>query len=271
MTFYKLLAYDIRRGLFRKRYCSALAFIVLLCISCFGWMYWQGNSGSVMDYLFYFLMGKEPVFKGKPNELIELPMQWLALLSCHLLLTLDFLTEDLTTEGQQLLFRCQKRTKWLVSKLLWGLIETVWYFLIIIFTTVVFLGITKGKITFSATPDTISSIYDKTALLPITIQTEIFAVLLAMLTAAAYNILQMTLSLFVKPALAFMICLALLVLSIYINSPYMLGNGAMLLRSGLMLPYGQNPWQTAAAAITIIVVCFLISIRRFRYMDILGK
>lgn len=225
----------------------------------------------MLDYMVYFLLGKEPVLKGKPNELIELPMQWLALLSCHLLLTLDFLTKDLTKEGQQLLYRCRKRTKWLISKLLWCLIETVWYFLIMIATIVVFLGITGRKITFPVSPDIVSCMCHGANLHPITVQTEFLIMLLPVLTAAACNILQMTLSLFVKPALAFMVCLALLVMSIYVNSPYMLGNGAMLLRSGLLLPYGQNPQWAAAAAIGVIAICAVSSIQRFRHMDILGK
>ena len=99
----------------------------------------------------------------------------------------------------------------------------------------------------------------------------ILGLLLPYLTVAALGILEMTLCLIVKPVLSFLICMALLVLAVYVDSPFVLGNGAMTVRSSIIAADGQNPLLVALVAVGTILVCIIAGVVAFKNSDVLGS
>lgn len=83
-----------------------------------------------------------------------------------------------------------------------------------------------------------------------------------LLNIIAINMLQMTLSFFVKEVYAFICCLSFLILSVYMPSALILGNGAMIIRSEL---YGVgvsaiSSYATVIVSLIMVVLSVIIGI-----------
>ena len=101
-------------------------------------------------------------------------------------------------------------------------------------------------------------------------QGVIAAVLMPLVTLMALSMLQMALSLLVRPIVSFLVTFAILVLAVYCNLPILPGTGAMFIRSGLLLPGGISPGTGALAAGCVILLSAAAGCLRFKYTDLLG-
>ena len=93
--------------------------------------------------------------------------------------------------------------------------------------------------------------------------------LLMPLVVAAINLLQMTVSLFVKPLISFIITTAILLLSAYYTTPILIGNYSMPLRSDWMLVNGVNFTVGIVFSVVLILVCVMVGGVVFQRRDIL--
>jgi len=210
-------------------------------------------------------------FHGKESENIknfEVPVLWLLVMGGCLLLMLDYFLDDLESSGQQLLIRCGSRQAWFLSKCLWNLLGCCLYFLL--------AGLTAWILSRSMGGAFFGDMEQLMLVLPLGqvprlswAQGILAGVICPLVTTWAVSMLQMTLCLAVKPVIAFLISASLLVLSDCIASPWILGNGAMSLRSGLL---GEeiDPGKAGAAALLVIALCVIMGTALFRKMDILG-
>ena len=86
----------------------------------------------------------------------------------------------------------------------------------------------------------------------------------------ALRMLQITLCLYVKPFISLVICNSQLVLSLYLNSAYVLGNGAMTSRSGFASENGISPTASIVLAIVVMIASVAAGCLRFWRTDILS-
>lgn len=80
----------------------------------------------------------------------------------------------------------------------------------------------------------------------------------------------MTLSLYVKPILSFLICISLLVIAVYASTPFAIGNGAMVIRSSYLSESGVDPGIACVVCIVAYLACVVLGTIRFKHTDILG-
>lgn len=98
----------------------------------------------------------------------------------------------------------------------------------------------------------------------------IVVVLMPLVTLMAMNMLQMAVCLLVRPIIGFLISMAILVLSVYCNVPFVLGNGAMVIRSARLVPGGISPGFAALTAVAILLASAILGAWKFQNTDILG-
>ena len=91
------------------------------------------------------------------------------------------------------------------------------------------------------------------------------------LCSVAFNLLQMTLCLFIKPIFSFFVTAVLLVSSAYLLSPYILGNYAMPLRYSWIFEGGVSFQVGIVASVLLAVVAVIIGMMRFRKYEILNR
>lgn len=279
MSWRKLLGHDLYCGLLRWRYLLVPALFLLPCLTL---LQIAGHtreyeealfSTAWADYLLFAFQGKEFIVRIDPTSPILLPITWLAAMVGCLLMNLDYFLSDLTKEGMQVILRSGSRRGWYLSKCLWNLAACGLYCLLAFLTTLVFSLVTGGSASLASTPELSYDILNSgeqgwISLAPW--QTAVAGMLLPYLTLAALSMLQMTLCLFYKPILSFIVSAGILVVSVYVRSPLVLGNGAMSIRSAFVNPEGVSPAAAALAAIAVLLVSAALGTAQFQRTDILG-
>ncbi len=272
MNLHKLFFHDVRCGLFRFRYLAAIVIFVLPCIQFASLLDGTGLTGTWIDYLLYCFKGMEPIRNVSTAMQVRLPMMWLLVMEGGLIINLDYLLNDLSQIGQQIICRSWSRRNWFLSKCLWNICSCLLYFFLAGAAVAGCLLVSKGTFSFHNTPKITAEIFMLSA--PITIQVWqglIAVVLLPLSTITALSMLQMALCLFLKPILCFVICTSLLVVSAYVDSALVLGNGAMAMRSSLVVPNGLD-WRTALFLNGIVILgSALMGMWKFNRTDILGR
>lgn len=274
MSWFKLLTYDMRHGLLRPRYCIIPPLIVIPCLQLFRKLQFAKIRGSCMDYLLYIFQGMEPVQKNNPADQIHLPILWMVIILCPLLLNLDYMLWDLTNAGQQVIIRTQCRKGWFLSKCIWNLTSTALYFLLVVATVWCFVFFSGGDLSFNNTPVFFPQLFLR-ANPPITSVPLLHGIAIGLLapffTISALNLLNMTLCLIIKPILSFFLNTMLLVLAVYCNSAFVLGNGAMTIRSNAVVPGGHRPEISICISILAAIVFIAVGSQYFWHADILNS
>ena len=251
MNWLKLLRYDIRNGLVRWRY---LTVPVLFAVPCFYYWIQMQNAGCVGTWMDYLVGCFKGIFPVMYIEDFEFPILWFLVMAGCLFLNLDYPLNDLTDAGQQVIVRCRNKKGWFLSKCLWNLLSTALYIILGSLTALAFAIFSGGRASGHITCEVLQKalgIFCVTA--PTVGQSLLVTVCLPYLTLAALNMLQMTLSLVMKPILSFLICICLLVASLFYSSPYFIGNGAMAARSGILMDGLLNPLPIALTCIGVML------------------
>ena len=218
-----------------------------------------------MDYMLGCFKGIYPLLS---MEDFEFPIQWFLVMSGCLFLNLDYMLNDLTEAGQQVIIRSVSKKSWFLSKCAWNLLSCAAYILLGSLTALAFALVNGGGVTLVNSPQVCESGLQLYGVKSLTVaQTLITAVGLPLLTLMALNMLQMVLCLLVKPVFSFLVCVCVLIISLFVNSPYMLGNGAIAARSGILLEGMQEPMPAALTCVAVIGICVIIGIIRFDRMD----
>lgn len=226
-----------------------------------------------MDMLIYILKGATPVsIIPGANEKIELPVLWLLVVGSCMLINMDYILNDLATNGQQIIIRCKNRLKWYLSKCIWNILSSLLYFAIVLVSIVVVGSISGNNISISITPATLAVLFDLGGLESVTSwQAVMVGIVLPCTTITALNLLEMTLCLFVKPILSFLTCIGILVVAIYVDNGFLLGNGAMTIRNIVINPEESTPGMVLLSIIITIIGCVILGFLRFSRMDILPR
>lgn len=222
-------------------------------------------AGSWMDYMLGCFKGIAPLVS---MDSFEFPVQWFLVMGGCIFLNLDYPLNDLTEAGQQVIIRSVSKKSWFLSKCAWNLLSCLVYILLGTLTALafsLFAGGSAGLLNTPAVCENVLQLYGAKVLTAS--QTLIAAVGLPLLTLMALNMLQMILCLLIKPVFSFLICICLLIVSLFINSPYALGNGAMAVRNGMLVEGAQEPVSTVLFCIAVIGICIIVGIVRFDCMD----
>ena len=272
MNLHKLVKHDLRCGLLRPRYLWTPLFFIVPCLLCSMIAASTGLKCHWFEYLLFCFMGIEPIEIMDTMEKAQLPVFWLVSIGGSLFLNLDYLLNDLSHAGQQMVIRSGKRINWYFAKCIWNLCSCAVYFIFAGLTIAIFTFIMGGTVKLSVNMDLLYMIYQGTPEVESLSSGSalLIGIVLPYLSVSALSLLQMTLCLVIKPVFGFLTSMLLLLLSVYWKSSLILGNGAMAIRSICLVPNGINPWIVMAECIVIIVSCVVIGSRIFNNSDILG-
>lgn len=188
-------------------------------------------------------------------------------------MNLDYLLNDLTNAGQQVIIRCYARRDWFLSKCVWNLLACLEYTAVGVVTVLLFSLLSGGSALLENTPDITLSIYGDVIYEPVVLSAAnvmVLTFILPFLSLAALNMLEMTLCLFVRPVISFITCMLLLLLPLFFNSPLVAGVGAMAMRSSLIAEEGIHPESVGIVAVITVGICIVAGCSRFSRVDILG-
>lgn len=269
MSFHSCLHHDFRYGLLRWRYLLVPLIFLLPGLSWRTLCIHMKIQGSWLGCMLFFFSGKKPVMVTWNLKKFEMPILWLFAMGGCLYMILDYFLEDLTQGGLQIIIRCRSRLTWFLSKCLWIFFSCCLYFLLAGVTAWI-LSLSMGG-SFFGDMEQLEQILSLEQCPNLSWRQGILATVISpILTLWALSMLQMTLCLIMKPVISFLTSTSLLALSTYIPSPWILGNGAMSLRS-CFLGGTINPGEAGATAVLVLTLCIIMGTVLFRKMDILGR
>jgi hypothetical protein len=227
---------------------------------------------SLGDVWFYIYGGMEK-YVFSPENPFKFPVVWTMLFVFCAVLVLNYPIRDMLGIGAHYLVGGGSRSKWWISKVIWNVIATIIYHLIIFITIVVSCLVEGISLNNGLNVTMQQSLYEFTTWLELDYVTSIpvTVFLLPVVVSIAMNLFQMTLTLFINPTYSFIVNCVLMISSAYFMTPYMPYNYAMPLRYKWVYIYGFKHQYGFAVAFVIAAVSIVIGFIRFSKYDIIKK
>lgn len=272
MNWINQLFSDFKYRLLRFQYILIVPITILCCMSCQSQVPDVPIACNWIDYWLFIFKGTIPLKHQSPGQEMAFPTLWVLVMSCHQYINLEYIVSNLNSIGQQRLVRQKKRSIWFLNKCFGCMFSCLLYFTLIGCTISVYVTATGGALTLTNTPEITLAIYNDILFEPISIpphRAVMASIIIPFLTILAFGILQTILSIKYKPITSFMVCLSIQLLSVNVQSPYLLGNGAMVTRSAYIMPDGMNPGIVIWTTIISLFACVYIGNSVFNSVDIL--
>ena len=280
--FFKFAAHDLRYGVFHQRGRLLVTFLMFFCLSSYHFLtlrifelsnpeYFR-SPPTTADYLLAVIGGC-----GRPETLpggdsnFTLPVLWGVFVLWVLFTSLYYPFVDLNGIGKQMMPLSGSRGIWWASKCVWAAVNTVVVYLIIC------LACFLSGLCFGAVPSGSANWYLSREL---NMQTNLLttdstwdmgpAFLLTALTLMALSLLQLTLSLMLKPLFSYLLVAGYLFAGAYVQSPAFFGNYAMAARSSLLISTGLEPGLAVLLALWIAALSVIVGYVTIQRKDILG-
>ena len=253
--FRNLIWYDLNYG-FRdcrlKWLCTFLVQVYFVNMA-YQWCSAAPGNVGVLGYLTWLFRGM-PEYHVSEAGRFELPVPWLMLHACLLLLVGFYPAAELTRSGGQAFVRAGKRSSWLLGKAVWVLCTVAAYYCLLAAVLAICALLTGG---IACSEEAMEFLYgmavDEMGRAEILLSwwAEPF------LVSAALCLTEMVLSLVLEPAFALFLMLGYLTASVFWTTPALLGNYAMLLRQDFQSGHGAISFFNCLAGCGVCAVAVL--------------
>lgn len=282
MKYIKLLWFDIRNGVVRNPMLCAVPVIIAL-IACFDltnrisslnevYYFEVQQKGSIADYIMYIYGGMDKYVPEPSNHFI-FPVRWVVVFLSLSFITLNYPYKDMQGFGQQILVRTKGRTVWWLSKCGWNILSVLMYHCLFLGVAALFCFAVQSGFSREINKDLQYVVFeiDRVSIMPGDAPWPFVILVLPVLISMGINLVQMTLSLFIKPIFSFFVVAFLMSSSAYFTSPYLIGNYAMPVRYDMVIKDGVSIAAGIAVSFALIIVSVGIGIIRFHRYDILNE
>lgn len=227
---------------------------------------------SFADYMVYIYGGMDRYVPKSGNNFL-FPIRWLVVFMISPFLVLNYPYRDMQGIGQQILVRTRGRTAWWMSKCIWNVLSVFIYNFLLFATALFFCIAVGGDISGGINSELqyIAFQFDRSSMIYGDEPWSLAIIFLPVLVSISINLMQMTLSLFIKPVFSFFFVAFLLISSAYFTSPYLLGNYAMSMRYDMVVKDGVSVADGTIMALLLIGVSICIGVVRFHRYDILDR
>ena len=290
MKFFKLLWYDLRNGLFSKParwVIVATLFALLFLIFSVDVLHWWWFDSRVEqdirninviglsfgDVVLTQLGGMLPIIFTTLADSFDFPVKWLLPHVLILYFTLNYVSEDLTHCGVQVLTRARSKNAWWLSKCIWNVFTVVSCFVVGIGVLYVFSFVTGKELGFVFNSEVFFHLMSEWLPEQNAGAWEYFMALCIMpcVVCVTVSLLQMVLSLFVKPVFAYIVSCVYYIAGAYYAHPLLISNFAMSSRSAVIGFYNFYAGSGLIICMVFSVSAVLIGISRLGKMDLINN
>ena len=272
----KLFLFDLRNGV---RYIARKFLILPLFVSlvCFEFTLhveeiillnpqYEGAQPTLGDFAMYLFGGMKPYIPN-PDEPFLFPVAWFLTFGICLFLTLYYPVQDRETFGKMVIAYSGSRTKWWMSKCAWIITVTAVYFICCWIVLLINCLLSGGQLTLSVSPY-MRDIFLLSETVP-SDQWNLCHVLIFMppIIASACSLLQMLLTLWLRPIICFLISAIIMLTSAYFCTPLLIVNYAFCIRSNEVLTDGFSFTVGVLYAFVFSLLCVFIGQHCFQNFD----
>lgn len=275
MRFIRFIRFDIRNGIWKQKkfYLLFMALFLLFCLDYTAKIssYHLDAKSTYGDY-FLFVFGGMKEYIPDPTEPFQIPFRWLLNYILILYYTSHYMLRDLTGFGQHILYRSKDRFVWWVSKCVWNAVYVTSFY---IFAWMIILGTAicnNAQPTFEFSQN-IFYLVDLGGNAQIHMNRNIMfeVTFLPLIITQALSLMQMMLSLLVKPIFCYIINVIIILSSAYYLSSLLIGNYTMAVRSIKIVNNGVSAFPGVVLSVFIILVSIIAGAFIFKKYDILNK
>ena len=281
MKFIKIFTSDIHNGIFKKCYLLILPAImtVFICISCIARIHAYANINDIPDFtysaadMWLFVYGGMAQYTPTASEPFQFPAIWSAIFALSSLLVLNYPTKDLLGIGSHIIVSSGSRRKWWFSKILWCTLFTILYHLVIFVVVLISGIISHADLTLAIDSQLQHYIHELKPYIHLMNVSHIpvSAIFLPVLISILFNLIQLTLQLFIKPSYSFLCTCIIMISSAYLMTPFLPYNYAMPLRYNWIYENGLKYMYGYPAVVLIVTMVILFGLYRFKNFDIIKK
>lgn len=290
MKLFNIFKYDIRRGLLENpsRFLVISLFAAILFFSfsldtVHRFWFDPAVNGSIQninsigisfgDVILTQIGGILPINFNNISNGFTFPMKWIL---PHLTIQyylLNYASADLRQEGIQILIRSKSKQAWWVSKCAWAAISTLTYYFLEMALIALICWITGKDMNLSINPIIFTSEFDSLPSLVNENAGKYFVSFCVMpcLIGITIGIVQMVLTLYIKPIFAYLITCAYYITGIYYPRPFFISNYAMAVRSSMIGICNFSTNQGIIICLIVIIFSMLIGRAHLRKIDIINN
>lgn len=241
-----------------------MGFAILACVYYRG-KFMQGFTGSLfsMDYMLYLFKGADIVNASQISAKMDIPIMYIGMA-----LAFSYIVgRSMYSDNDHIILTYSKsRTGWYTGKVA-GLFSAVLLVVGLITLTGCIFGGFNMLFYSNDTAYLIQYDYNK-----ITGAGDMFLYIgVIYLTYMAVVMLQVIISLLFNSIAGFVLAMAVYVMSIFINNPALIGNGAMLVRYDAFAIKGESIFEAVIINVAVIGISYIVGYIIIRHKDILGK
>lgn len=289
MKFFKLVKYDFVQN-YRK---TLVKWVIAGGVSLFFFLhffmdvlhiFWSGETlaenldvfqkqgVSVCDSLLYLTGGMLPITFVSLSDSFQFPIRWLFPHMLVLFFTLNYARNDLTHGGIQVLTRTNNRISWWLSKCIWNTMTVLSCFAAELVVWLLLMCLSAKTSVSSLNEKLFEGIFN--ASLP---EQRVFACeymcifcFLPVIVCVSISLIQMTLTLYIKPVFAFIIAITYYIAGIYYVTPLFLSNYALSVRSSMIGLYNFRPETGLLLCVVSGIIAVSVGGMRLCRMDLLS-
>ncbi len=283
---FKTIQYDLRFGLFesKKKYLlitlfGLLTFACLISDAVHFSVFFTGSINNIEDLSISFgdviLIELGSCLPKLQDTIVQtgfsFPTMWflLNILPCYL--TLNYTAHDLSGGGIQVITRLQRKTRWWTSKCALSTITVILYYIVIYAVITILCSVFGFELSFIPDEDLFLVRFNAIFLSADTTEFQMFLALCLMpcIVTATLSLVQMMLTLFIKPVFAYIAVCAYMASSVLCASPFFIANYAMPVRSSAVGVYNFDFISCLAYSAVIAAIALIIGKLKIVRMDIL--
>lgn len=274
MNFCKLLIHDIKIGIFRNKKLFCIPILVVFLVFDFkNYVSFIPNNFQItlIDYFFYYFLGASP-FLQIGFDHFTFPIRWLLIMLTFCFVCSNYLTQDLTSLGHQVIINAQSKTTWWLSKCIWNISCSILIFLTMIFFTFI-LNFEYDISIFNFNTQVIEYMLVDNGIENVKLNYNYIiklSIISLLLFIICINLIQITINLFIKQVFSIFISLSIIIISTFITSPLALGNYAMILKSNYINNNGVNTDFGIIFCVIISIIFIYIGIIKIKKYDFLN-
>ena len=276
MKFKKFVKFDCKHGIGKQwsKYVGAIVLFTIFSLSLFS-SYLSTPAASrklsLGDYLFNIWAGMSE-YVPSPDNPIRIPALWMLMLLWMFYLTLYYPYHNLTGIGKQLLIVSGNRYSWWFSKCIWIILCVLTYYSIGFAVTLMWTIFSGGILDLTVSKYVLDFLKINQSNMPLgPYRLNVGTLLLPILVTTAICMIQLILSVLIRPIFSYLITVAYLFLSVYFQNSFFIGNYMMAARNTSFSLSGMTPWHGAVIAVFVIIVSIVGGSAIFNKIDIIDR
>lgn len=223
-----IVIYDIRNSIKKNvfKWFFWCFFLLVLSVLSIANLISENQVNSSLDLWFYLFIGVRDYTSG----IIQFPpFSWLLIQAFLAFLIGDYLYNELKENSFYTLLRVEKRFDWFLAKVIWLIFTVILFYITILICLI--LSSFYLDLDINMWGDYSSTVFKKHLVLSINPLT-FFALSFfsCLITSLVISLVQVMLTMLIKPIYSYIFVICLLLASIYVPSPILLGRYMMVIR-----------------------------------------